>query len=499
MFAAWRCHPPIDRPRICAQSPYNVTPAHQPPFPSCFLFHFSKKLMSTTTTPRTRSTESSPDAEFALPPTTHAMTHTDRTRLMRSIRKISAVLGETPVVDVDVTASPNLLAPTLTGKRSFFFHASASLSSLALPFHKSDSSSSSSSASPSSESQRHRDADTTPGHDRPALFVRLPDTFDPLPAPLSPGFSPTLLSPDSPCSPSASASAPFSPLSPVAYTPEHTRRLRSAKIARTLGEQVPPALILSSPAPSPAAGVVKRRRRASTLVIPESALEQQVFFAAAGVRGMGLARTASLVGVRPAVDPTLTAEAEAQPDADMQTLTSPLGEVHVHPIPISISMDPDTTLVAPGEWLRTSASRSGSRSASRAGSPAPGTSNLEVGWEAGGDASHSRASSPSPRPPSPSPPSTSNLGVDSEAWASPPPSYAESHAHGPAPFLPISTSSSSQSRTYTIPPPNGAERTREREDAWSGEWRTASPRGETVVGMQMQDVVRGLRGLRVKG
>ncbi|KAJ7473035.1 hypothetical protein B0H11DRAFT_2037091, partial [Mycena galericulata] len=447
----------------------------------------------------TRSMESSPDAEFALPPTTHAMTHTDRTRLMRSIRKISAVLGETPVVDV----SPNLLAPTLTGKRSFFFHASASLSSLALPFHKSDSSSSSSS-SPSSESQRHRD-DTTPGHDRPALFVRLPDTFDPLPAPLSPGFSPTLLSPDSPCSPSASASAPFSPLSPVAYTPDHARRLRSAKIARTLGEQVPPALILSSPAPSPAQQV-KRRRRASTLVIPESALEQQVFFAGmAGGRGgglgMGLARTASLVGVRPAVDSTThTAQAEAQAHAEAHTdaetlpltLTSPLGEVHVHPIAPALD---DTALVAPGEWLRTP-----SRPSSRAGSPAP-ASNLVLDPQGDGARSASRSRAPSPSP-SPAPPS--HLGVDSEAWASPPPSYAESHAHGPAPFLPTSTSSStstssatSTSRSYTIPPPNGGERTREREDAWSGEWRTASPRGETVVGMQMQDVVRGLRGLRL--
>ncbi|KAJ6565801.1 hypothetical protein DFH09DRAFT_1278474 [Mycena vulgaris] len=134
-----------------------------------------------------------------------------RLRLVRSMRKITAVLGETPLVETTPapTHNPNQLLAPSPGKHGFFYHASASLSSLALPFHKSD-------AVPAPPA-------TAPAHDeRPALFLRLPDTFEPLPPPLSPTFSPTLLSPTTP--PQADA---------------RRARTRLAKVARTLGESSP--------------------------------------------------------------------------------------------------------------------------------------------------------------------------------------------------------------------------------------------------------------------
>ncbi|KAK7020578.1 hypothetical protein R3P38DRAFT_2970302, partial [Favolaschia claudopus] len=65
------------------------------------------------------------DDNSTVPPTTHDNPHPDRLRMVRSMRKLTAVLGETPVVET-ASPPPHLLTP----KRSFFFHASASLSSL---------------------------------------------------------------------------------------------------------------------------------------------------------------------------------------------------------------------------------------------------------------------------------------------------------------------------------------------------------------------------------
>ncbi|KAJ7348139.1 hypothetical protein DFH08DRAFT_1080249 [Mycena albidolilacea] len=176
-------------------------------------------------------------ASDAVPPTTHDIPHTNRLRMMRSMRKITAVLGETPVVET-TSPAPQLLAPSNSNsspKRGFFFRASSSLSSLALPFQKSESSS------------------HTP-EPRPSLVLRLPDTytFELLPSLLLPSLSPTLISPSSP--PEAEPGR---------------RRLCLAEVSRTLGETVPPELIFT------AEPDVKRRRRASTLVLPESALEHQ--------------------------------------------------------------------------------------------------------------------------------------------------------------------------------------------------------------------------------
>ncbi|KAJ6566551.1 hypothetical protein B0H19DRAFT_1138144 [Mycena capillaripes] len=364
------------------------------PFSASTTFLFSLFLSFMYTTPSTSPTMGS--ESNAVPPTTHAMPHTNRLRIMRSMRKLTAVLGETPVVEMPSPA-PHLLAPSDTGKRGFFFHASASLSSLALPFQKSETS--------------------HVAEGRPSLVLRLPDTFEPLPAPLSPSFSPTLMSPSTP-------------------PPEQERRRqRLAKVTRTLGENVPPNLIISSPD-------IKRRRRASTLILPESALEQQTFALAAAdgqidrettrhsrrlsVNGGArvLKRAISFIALR--------TDVPVETDADADDAASPLGEVHVHP---AVAFSPDA-LLSPAEWL-SSAPRS----------------------ERDVDAAHVEP----------------NVGA--------PPTYDESHQHGPA---------RPTSRAYTISDLRSAkpEEMQRHEDEWSGEWGGAAG--------NMDDVMRRLRGLKAK-
>ncbi|KAJ6453760.1 hypothetical protein C8R45DRAFT_1038812 [Mycena sanguinolenta] len=238
-----------------------------------------------------------------LPPTTHEIPRPARLRMMRSMRKLTAVLGETPVVETQ------LLAPN-SGKRGFFFHASASLSSLALPLRKSD-------APPAQEP-------------RPSLVLRVPETFEPLPSPLSPGFTPSLMSPTSP-----------------EEEPDR-RRLHLAKVSRILGENVPPELILPDAS-------IKRRRRASTLIMPESALEHQNFIAA--LTGASVAdpelrgtRRPVLETVRNALSFILPNDAPSPVNDAAVVADEALGEVHVHPVLNSLpdSMSPQ----AEGSWLR---------------------------------------------------------------------------------------------------------------------------------------------------
>ncbi|KAK7019345.1 hypothetical protein R3P38DRAFT_2978543 [Favolaschia claudopus] len=340
------------------------------------------------------------DDNSTVPPTTHDIPHPDRLRMVRSMRKLTAVLGETPVVET-ASPPPHLLTP----KRSFFFHASASLSSLTLPFQKSDA--------------------PAAAEPRPSLVVCVPPVphkFTPLPSPLSPTFTPTFSPPPSPVSPE--------------QEPDR-RRLRLAKVSRTLGETVPPELIFTEP-------VVKRRRRASTLVLPESALEHQTFALAGGLADGELRSTRRPtlnVGANKVIKramsfilPTDSADNAANASDPM----SPLGEVHVHPAMASFS--PDT--VSPPEavgWLRR---------ASRA------ILNVEQDRQ----------------PVTFADDATSPTGL--------PPTYEESHQHGPT-RAETSPASSSQ-----------AEGMRRQEVEWTGEWR-----GNVD---NMDDVVRNLRGLKLK-
>ncbi|KAF7354247.1 hypothetical protein MVEN_01112600 [Mycena venus] len=328
--------------------------------------------------------------------------HTDRLRMMRSMRKITAVLGETPIVET-TSPAPQLLAPSNSNsghKRGFFFHASSSLSSLALPFQKSDSSS------------------NVPDP-RPSLVLRVPDTytFEPLPAPLSPSFSPTLLSPSSPSEPE----------------PDR-RRLCLAKVSRTLGETVPPELIFT------AEPDIKRRRRASTLVLPESELEHQTFalqgaMAADGEQPRSTRRpvlNGGVKAIRRAMSFIMPTDV-ADTDAEAEDPTSPLGEVHVHPV-VAFSPDAASPISHPeGSWLR-------SRPVSRATTPAP-----------------SRAFSPTP---------DAHREV-AFAGLGAPPTYEESHQHGPV------HPDSGPERSHTP--------MQRHEDDWTGEWRGAVGNMEDVV------------------
>ncbi|KAJ7058363.1 hypothetical protein C8F01DRAFT_1147991 [Mycena amicta] len=383
----------------------------------------------------------------------HALAAPDRQRLVRSIRKIRSVLGEEPVVELESTKSktvglgpkrPDVAAPSLSAP------------------------------------------DEKESRDRPALVLRLP-TFEPLA-----NFEPALFSP---------TTSILSPLSPPPIAEHEQLRLRLAKVSRTLGESVPPTLILTTPAQSQSA--VKRRRRASTLIMPESALEQQVFAASGGrmrVDGEPIRRTRGM-SVVSFID---MSDTRAQTE-ETDELTSPLGEVHVHPVLGSTSVDEDGR-VDPPPFSRGPSLYRRSASHSRAPSPAPSGPLPPAPTPERSQTIPSRASSPAPshhhyparssslstsalrshsqsRAASPAPPTRER---DSAAFAGygPPPTYDESHSH-----LPIANAT----HEYAIPNLNTgglSGSTHRREEDWTGEWVGA--------GGNMDDVVRQLRGLRVK-
>ncbi|KAJ7741031.1 hypothetical protein B0H16DRAFT_1728672 [Mycena metata] len=398
--------------------------------------------MSTPTTPSTSPT--SPAFTMDAESDPHTMSRDHRLRLMRSMRKITAILGETPVVE---TSSP-LLAPPNPTKRGFFFQASASLSSLTLPFQKSE-------TTTTTTMPHHHPEDRV---SRPSLFLRLPDTFEPLPTPI---FSPTL----------------DLALSPV-QEQETTRRLRMAKITRTLGENIPPALILSTPA-------VKRRRRASSLVVPESAFEQQMF--QFELESASASASATRRPPRPNAPPRAMSAFVVSPTVDPMVeegQEEPFSPLHVHPVAGS----PDA-LLSPAEWLRPL-------------SRTPSTLSRSSSMHRRGRSQSGRAEGAAEREPA---------GLDA------PPTYDESHHHIPTdtssdPFArggPFALYEQSQPQprsdafparvdpnslaaslnpSYT-PQPQRGEMQRQEND-WSGEWVGA-------VG-NMDDVVRGLRGLKLK-
>ncbi|KAF5389551.1 hypothetical protein D9757_004161 [Collybiopsis confluens] len=137
---------------------------------------------------------------FSVPPTTNDLTRAQRLRLMRSTRKLSEVLGVTPV----------------------FMSGPQTASSLSL--------------------SRHSKGKALP---RPLVL-----TLKSISASLSPpGPSPTV---SAPLSPIRSPNVPVSPASPRRQSIpredrlQQTRRKRMAKLQRTLGENIPPELVLDA-------------------------------------------------------------------------------------------------------------------------------------------------------------------------------------------------------------------------------------------------------------
>ncbi|KAJ6518367.1 hypothetical protein DFH09DRAFT_1194489 [Mycena vulgaris] len=207
-------------------------------------------------------------ATTTMPPTTHALPHAQRLRLMRSTRKLGALLGETPLLVEPRAASPTTtFAPSHSRSASTMSAQTKRSGRMFAASHAVPRSSSLSAAPPAVHTVPHAHSLLAPPVGRPILFLRLPTAGGsatpaertPLPSPLSPTFSIAL---NSPSTPPADAS----------------RRRKMAKLVRTLGENVPPELVFrddsSSSSPFASASTVRGRRRASTLSVPESALEQ---------------------------------------------------------------------------------------------------------------------------------------------------------------------------------------------------------------------------------
>ncbi|KAJ7110961.1 hypothetical protein C8R44DRAFT_742735 [Mycena epipterygia] len=150
------------------------------------------------------------------------LAHSQRARLMRSVRKVEALLGETPLFAT--TNDPSSI-PTS--------HYTAS------------------SANPSV-----RGPGAARESNRPVLFVRMPTGTS-----IASGAHPSPLSPTSGIS--LNSSSPATPSAAVMAAEEETgRRRKVAKLSRTFGENVAPELVFSAASD---AARIRRLRGASTL------------------------------------------------------------------------------------------------------------------------------------------------------------------------------------------------------------------------------------------
>ena len=210
------------------------------------------------------------------PPTSNRLGSNQRHRLMKSTDKLARVLGTTPYL-LEVSELPITLLPVGNSKkatkasrreRSIISH-SASSSSSSLTMNGSVTSLPSSNSSTDSLPTVPRPAfsDAKSKATPPALYIRLNTV------PVSPSdnrfmssFPPTP-STATPLGTSSSYTFPPSPPTPN-FDQSEIRRKRMAKLARHLGETIPPQLVFPTPrySPSPLAGVPSVRRRRSMSV-----------------------------------------------------------------------------------------------------------------------------------------------------------------------------------------------------------------------------------------
>ncbi|KAJ7728011.1 hypothetical protein DFH07DRAFT_896075 [Mycena maculata] len=162
------------------------------------------------------------EGSSALPKTTHALNHRDRVRLIRSTRKVEALLGETPLF-IDPSSPRNSASPVPNARRPAFIYVAKPRSS-SLGVYIPDSPHASTSRAPA----------------RPLLAVRVPLRADV----------------DSPLESATSLSFPTYPAAP-ADEERRQRTRKMARIMRTLGENVPTELVFPA--------TPTRTRRTSTL------------------------------------------------------------------------------------------------------------------------------------------------------------------------------------------------------------------------------------------
>ncbi|KAJ7100923.1 hypothetical protein B0H15DRAFT_796592 [Mycena belliarum] len=201
-----------------------------------------------------------------MPPTTHALSRAERLRLMRSTRKLGALLGETPLFTDPRPTSP---AFTPSHARAASMASTSAKADWERRYPSSQRSSSLAAASVSQatppRSVAARRSVATPSAPRPVLMLHLPASF-------TPG--------DDPRTPRSPLPSPLS----ATFHPAHSgadRRRKMAKLARTLGENVPPELVFPSgsaagdgslSAPRP-----RKHRRASTVSLPRPGAEDEPF------------------------------------------------------------------------------------------------------------------------------------------------------------------------------------------------------------------------------
>ena len=222
-----------------------------------------------------------------LPPTTNILGSQQRLRLMRSTRKLGAVLGTTPyLLENDVSFAVLPLGKTtsrvLKRQGSLFTHhqsSSLSVTSSSTSTTSLHSPSASSITLPQSVSPGTQSIESLPknppglsstrrcrpGDKVPQLYLRLH------PVPVSPIDDRVASSlPPTPCTPS-----PPTPITPSVPDVAEVRRKRMAKLARHLGENIPAELVFASEsAPKLAtisANCRTRRRAQSVDVMPTEA------------------------------------------------------------------------------------------------------------------------------------------------------------------------------------------------------------------------------------
>ncbi|KAJ7070405.1 hypothetical protein B0H15DRAFT_957713 [Mycena belliarum] len=171
-----------------------------------------------------------------MPPTTYALPQTHRAHLIRSTRKLGALLGETPLL-LDTS-------PAHTHGRSLSASSTSSIGSDGSIASKRSGRVFSSSPGPPRSSSlavaepRSPNAPRTTPTARPRLYLRLA------------AARPVSLLPASPLTPrfaSATGGGSASPRTPT-FSPDlaAARRRRMAKLVRTLGADVPPALVFAA-------------------------------------------------------------------------------------------------------------------------------------------------------------------------------------------------------------------------------------------------------------